>query len=434
MADIPLSVLIGVLVFLILASAFFSGSETSLMRLNRYRLRHLADKNYKGARRAQRLLASPESLIGLILLGNNFVNILASSIATIIGIRLFNEAGILAATIILTIVVLIFSEVTPKTLAALHPERFALPSAIILEPLLKLLYPVVWLVNLATRLILKLFRVPLSINTNDTLSREELRIVVNEAGSMIPQQHQDMLLSILDLEKVTVEDIMIPRNEITGVDFDDDWSSIVRQLTESQHTRLPVYVGDIDHIIGMVHLRDVVRLLKNPEADKAGFKATLREAYFIPENTPLNTQLLNFQRGRRRMGLVVNEYGDMLGMVTMDDLLEEIVGEFTTDPSASSKDVHLQEDGTYLVDGGASLRELNRVLGWNLPTDGPKTLNGLVTEFLEHIPDPGTSLLIGDYPLEIVQTNQNTVKTVRIDPNWKRRNDGATPTADSSNR
>ena len=238
---------------------------------------------------------------------------------------------------------------------------------------------------------------------------------------MIPQQHQEMMLSILDLEKVTVEDIMIPRNEIVAVDINDEWPDIVKQLTESQHTRLPVFENDIDHLIGVVHLREAVRLLRNPEADKEGFRTILREVYFIPENTPLNTQLLNFQRERLRMGLVVNEYGDMLGMVTMDDLLEEIVGEFTTDPSASSKDVHLQEDGTYLVDGAASLRELNRVLGWDLPTDGPKTLNGLVTEFLESIPDQGTSLLIGDYPLEIVQTSQNTVKTVKIDPHWKNR-------------
>jgi len=391
------------------------------MSLNRYRLRHLVDKNIKGALRAQRLLANPEKLIGLILLGNNFVNILASAIATIIGIRLFGEAGILVATLTLTVIVLIFAEVTPKTLAALHPERFALPSTLILQPLLKILSPVVWVINLGTKAIFKILRIPLRTSSSDKLSQEELRIVVNEAGSMIPQQHQEMLLSILDLEKVSVEDIMIPRNEISGVDLNDEWPDIVKQIIESQHTRLPVYEGDIDHTIGMIHMRDAVRLLKNPEANITMFKEVLREVYFIPENTPLNTQLLNFQRGRRRMGLVVNEYGDMQGMVTMDDLLEEIVGEFTTDPSASSKDVHLQEDGTYLVDGGASLRELNRVLGWNLPTDGPKTLNGLVTEFLESIPDQGTSLLIGDYPLEIVQTSQNTVKTVRIDPNWKDR-------------
>lgn len=434
MDEIPLSVLIGTLVFLILVSGFFSGSETGLMSLNRYRLRHLVEKQIKSAIRAQRLLAQPEKLIGLILLGNNFVNILASSIATIVGIRLFGEAGILVATIVLTVIVLIFAEVTPKTLAALHPERFALPSAIILQTLLKVLYPIVWLTNLATKAIFKLLRIPLKRSNSDVLSQEELRIVVDEAGGLIPQQHQEMLLSILDLEKATVEDIMIPRNEIAGVDFNDDWQDIVRQLTESQHTRLPVYEDDIDHIIGMIHLRDAVRLLKNPEADKAGFKAILRDVYFIPENTPLNTQLFNFQRERRRLGLVVNEYGDILGMVTMDDLLEEIVGEFTTDPSASSKNVHLQADGTYLVDGSASLRELNRVLGWNLPTDGPKTLNGLVTEFLEHIPDQGTSLRIGDYPLEIVQTSQNTVKTVKIDPNWKERQEELQTDANSANR
>lgn len=420
MDEIPLSVLIGALFFLIIASGFFSGSETGLMSLNRYRLRHLADKKHKGAIRAQRLLDQPEKLIGLILLGNNFVNILASAIATIIGLRLLGEAGIAVATGILTFVILIFAEVTPKTIAALHPERFALPSSLILSPLLKLLYPVVWVINKLTAGIFRLLGVNSEDGANLKLSSEELRVVVNEASSMIPRRHQKMLLSILDLEKATIEDIMIPRNEIVGIDINDDWEDIVTQLTESQHTRLPVYEDDIDHVIGLVHLRRTIRLFQQHKFSKDDFRDLIRDVYFVPEGVTLNTQLINFQKERRRIGLVVNEYGEIQGLITLEDILEEIIGEFTTDPAASSKDIHLQEDGSYLVDGSTNVRDLNKLLHWNLPTEGPKTLNGLVIEYLEHIPDPGTSMLLGGYPVEIVQTSQNTVKTVRIDPRMKK--------------
>jgi Mg2+/Co2+ transporter CorB len=418
--EIPLSVLIGALIFLIFVSGFFSGSETGLMSLNRYRLRHLADKKNKAAIRTQRLLERPEKLIGLILLGNNFVNILASAIATVIGLRLLGEAGIAVATGILTFVILVFAEVTPKTIAALHPERFALPSSLILSPLLKLLYPVVWIINQLTAGIFKLLGVKSEDGANLRLSSEELRVVVNEASSMIPGRHQTMLLSILDLEKATIEDIMIPRNEIVGIDINDDWDEIVSQLTESQHTRLPVYEDDIDHVIGLIHLRRTIRLFQTQEFSKQDFRDLIRDVYFVPEGVPLNTQLINFQKERRRIGLVVNEYGEIQGLITLEDILEEIVGEFTTDPAASSKDIHLQEDGTYLVDGSTSVRELNKLLHWTLPTEGPKTLNGLVIEYLEHIPDPGTSMLLSGYPVEIVQTSQNTVKTVRIDPRLKK--------------
>lgn len=417
MDDIPISMLLGVLLFLILVSGFFSGSETGLMSLNRYRLRHLADKKNKGAMRAFHLLQKPDKLIGLILLGNNFVNILASAIATIIGIRLFGEAGILFATVILTAIVLIFAEVTPKTLAAMHPEKFAFPATFILQPLLRLLYPLVWLVNLSSIAIFKLFGLRQTINS-DKLSSEELRVVVNEAATMIPKGHQKMLLSILDLEKVTVDDIMVPRNEITGIDLEDEWSDIIKQLTETQHTRLPVYEGDIDHLVGIIHIRRALRFFHMEDATKDDFKKIIREAYFIPMGTPLNTQLLNFQRERRRNAMVVNEYGDILGLATLEDILEEIVGEFTTDPSASRKDVQIKEDGSYLIDGSITVRELNKILNWQLPTEGPKTLNGLIIEYLEHIPDPGTSMLLSDYPIEIIQTTRNAVKTVLIDPNW----------------
>jgi len=415
--DIPISVLFSILIFLILVSGFFSGSETGLMSLNRYRLRHLADKKNKGALRAFRLLQKPDKLIGLILLGNNFVNILASAIATIIGIRMFGETGVLIATIILTIVVLIFAEVTPKTLAAMHPEKFALPATFIIEPLLRLLYPFVWFINLSSRVIFKIFGIRHASNS-DKLSSEELRIVVNEAATMIPQGHQEMLLSILDLEKVTVDDIMVPRNEIIGINFEDDWDDIIKQFSETQHTRLPVYEGDINHMIGIIHIRRALRFFHNEDSNKEDFRKIIREAYFVPSGTPLNTQLLNFQHEKRRNAMVVNEYGDILGLVTLEDILEEIVGEFTTDPSASRKDLHIKEDGTYLIDGSITVRELNKILNWQLPTEGPKTLNGLIIEYLEHIPEPGTSMLLDNYPIEIIQTTRNAVKTVLIDPNW----------------
>ncbi|MBI1422916.1 MAG: DUF21 domain-containing protein [Gammaproteobacteria bacterium] len=420
MDDIPLSALIGALVFLIIFSGFFSGSETGLMSLNRYRLRHLADNNHRGAKAALRLLARPERLIGVILLGNNLVNILAASIGTLIGYRLFGDKGAVISPFVLTALVLVFSEVTPKTLAALQPERYALPATYALEPLLKLLYPIVWLTNQASNLVFRVLGISAERASNYDLSTEELRIVVNEAGTVIPQRHQQMLLNILDLEQITVEDIMIPRNDIVGIDMEDDWDSIVTQITESQHTRLPVYEGDINHIIGFLHLRKALRLFQKPEtANKESFRAIIREAYFVPEGTPLNTQLLNFQREKRRVGLVVDEYGDIMGLITLEDLLEEIVGEFTTDPAAQHADIHRQEDGSYLVDGGVSIRELNRTLDWKLPTNGPKTLNGLIIEYLEHIPEPGTSLRLADYPMEIVQTTSSSVKTVRIDADWQ---------------
>ena len=419
MNELPIGMLIGILVFLLIASGFFSGSETGLMSLNRYRLRNLVEKNHKGAQKAERLLTRPDRLIGVILLGNNFVNILASAIATVIGIRLFGEAGIWIATTALTIIVLIFSEVTPKTLAAFNPERYALPASYLLGPLLKIFYPLVWVITRVSNGLLRLFGVRLDEAGRMTLSSEELRVVVSEAGSMIPQRHQEMLLSILDLEKVTVDDIMVPRNEIAGIDLADDWDEIAQQLTESQHTRMPVYEGDIDHVIGLVHLRRAVGLFQRNQLNKDSFREIIRDAYFVPEGTPLHTQLINFQRERRRIALVVNEYGDIQGLVTLEDILEEIVGEFTTDPAASSRDIHVQEDGSFLVDGSITIRELNKALEWDLPSDGPKTLNGLILEYLEHSPDPGTSLLIADYPIEIVQTTGNAVKTVHIDPGWR---------------
>ena len=420
MNDIPIFVLLGVLVFLVILSAFFSGSETGLVSLNRYRLRHLVKTRHRGAVRAAKLLERPDRLIGLILLGNNFVNILASSIATILALRLYGEAGIAIAAGMLTLVILIFSEVTPKTLAVLHPERFAFPATFILSPLLKILYPLVWIVNIAANGLLRLGGISTDRATSQALSSEELRIVVTEAGAMIPRRHQMMLTNILDLEKVTVDDIMIPRNELVGIDMNDDWDDILKQITNSQHTRMPVFDADINNVLGMIHVRSTLQLLTQKETSKEDLKRWIRPAYFVPEGTPLNKQLLHFQREKHRTGLVVDEYGDVQGLVTLEDILEEIVGEFTTDPATHIKEVHRQKDGTFLVDGSASIRELNRVMQWELPTNGPKTFSGLITEHMESIPEPGTSLMLAGYPVEIVQTKGNMVKTAQINPNFRR--------------
>jgi Mg2+/Co2+ transporter CorB len=418
MNDIPLSVLIGALVFLIFLAAFFSGSETGLLTLNRYRLRHLVKIKHRGAIHAQALLQRTDRLIGLLLLGNNFANNLATAIATVIGLQLLGDAGAAIAVGVLTIVGMIFAEVAPKTLAALYPERVAFPAAYVLRPLIKLLYPVVWLVSALSNGVLKLLGVSIGVSEKNHLSHEELRTVVNEAGALIPQRHQRMLLSILDLEKITVEDIMVPRNEIVGLDLNDDWEQILTQLTSSQHTRLLVYRDGIDNVVGILHLREALRLmsLSREDFNKEALMEVMKDPYFVPEGTPLNTQLLNFQRQKRRIGLVVNEYGDIQGLVTLEDILEEIVGEFTSDPYATVSDVYPQADGTYLVDGSTNIRDLNRMMHWDLPTDGPKTLNGLILEYLETIPAPGTSLRLAGYPIDIIQTTENAVKMVKVNP------------------
>jgi Mg2+/Co2+ transporter CorB len=412
--DIPISILFTVLGILILLSGFFSGSETALVSLNRYRLKHLVNSGHNGARLASSLLERPDRLFGLILLFNNFVNILASAIATVIGLKLFGEAGIAIATGILTFVILIFSEVSPKTYAAQNPEQFGFPAAYVLKILMSLFYPVVYTINSITNGLLMLLGINKPDN-NESLSPEELRTIVNETGSMIPKKHQKMLLNILDLESVKVEDIMIARNEIVGLDLDDEWEEIVFQMTNSLHTRLPVYTGDMDQLAGIIHLRKALAIISKPDADKNDLRKIMSTGYFIPEATPLNKQLINFQNNKRRTAMVVDEYGDIQGLVTLEDILEEIVGEFTTDPSDTlMKEVHPQPDGTILIDGSSNIRELNRIMKWHLPTDGAKTINGLVLEFLETIPEPGTSILINNYPIEIMQVTGNIVKTVKI--------------------
>jgi len=387
------------------------------MAINRYRLRHLAGKHHAGARRVLELLKRPDRLIGVLLLGNNFVNILASSIATVIAIELAGESAIPLAAMLLTVVLLIVGEVAPKTVAAIHPEPIAFAASLFIKPLLKLLYPLVWLINTISNNLLGLLGISLPKVGNHALSVDELRTVVHEAEGIIPKRHQQMLLGIFDLADSTVEDIMIPRHEITGIDLEAPLTDIIEQVTHSQHTRLPLYRESIDHVVGIVHLRKLLHYFEHEDFTKEALeKEAARDLYFIPEGTPLNTQLLNFQRHKRRIGLVVNEYGDIQGLVTLEDILEEVVGEFTTTPDTFSRDVHPQPDGTYLIDASITVRELNKVMHWTLPLDGPRTLNGLILDYLEAIPEAGVSLRLEGYPIEIVQMANNAVRTVRVRP------------------
>jgi len=423
--NISTQMLFIILGILILISAYFSGSETGMMSLNRYRLRHLEKEKHKGAKRVSNLLKRPDRLIGLILIGNNLVNIAASSIATIIALRLSIEVGLskdialLIATIVLTLVILIFAEVTPKTLAALYPEKIAFPSSILLSLLLKILFPFVIAVNWITNGILMLLGISSEQREQHSLSSEELRTVVNESGALLHERDQSMLMSILDLEKVSVDDIMIPRSELVGIDVNDDWKKIQKQLTQANHTRVLLYRDNIDDVVGYIHARDALKLLSKSQFTKATLLRAVRELYFIPEGTPLNIQLLKFQHAKERLGLVVDEYGDIQGLVTLEDILEEIVGDFTTTQTPTPSDeVTLQPDGSYLVDGSASIRDVNKEMSWQLPTNGPKTLNGLIIEHLEDIPQSNLSVRIAGYPIEIVEASENRIKTVRVMPEY----------------
>jgi len=413
--DLSVGSLTGAIFVLVVLSAYFSGSETAMMAMNRYRLKHLANEGHGGAKRASRLLERPDKLLSVILIGNNFVNFSAASIATLLALKLFGEAGIAVAPVACTLIFLIFSEVAPKTVSAAYPEKIALPSSYVLDLLMWILYPLVWMVNGTANGLLRMvgFR-PVDAN-EDNLSPEELRTVVFE-GAQIAAHPQNMMLGVLDLDKVTVEDIMVPRTEIFGIDLEDDLEDIVLQIRASQHTRLPVFKRDVDKIIGVLHMRNAAKLLTQDKLSKALILQGTDEPYFVPENTPLQTLLFNFQQQKQRIGLVVDEYGDIQGIVTIEDILEEIVGEFTTDLATTNIDIHPQEDGSFMIDGGAHIRLINRQLDWHLPQDGPKTLNGLITEYLETIPESNIGLVIGDYRIEIVQIQDNMIRTAKLSP------------------
>ncbi|MFT7389265.1 MAG: Mg2+/Co2+ transporter CorB [Candidatus Endobugula sp.] len=417
MDDIPLSMLFSFLGILIVLSGFFSSSETSMMSLNRYRLRHLEKKEHKGAIRAAALLRRPERLIGMILIGNNLVNNFAAALTTLIALRLYGEEAVWSASVLLTLAVLIFAEVTPKTIAALYPEKVAFPFTLILKPLLLILYPAVWLVNHMSNALAQIF----GINTTPSpmtqhLHPDELRTVVDEAGDLIPDQHQDMLLNILDLEKASVEDIMIPRSEIVGINLEDSPKKLLTQLKHLDYTRIPVYEGDINNVVGIFHLRYTTRFLLDENNDIShNIKRLMLKPYFVPESTPLHTQLLNFQKQKHSLALVVDEYGDIQGLVTIEDLLEEIVGEFTTNAAETHQpDIRMLDSGWNIIEGSASIREINKSLDWSLPTNGPKTLNGLMMEYLETIPKGHISFMLSGYRFETQGIASTMIESARV--------------------
>lgn len=417
MNTIPLWVLFVTLFVLIVLSGFFSSSETGMMALNRYRLRHLVKEQHRAAILASKLLEKPDRLIGVIMLSNNLVNFLAAAIATVIGFRLLGNYGAAASPFIVAIIFIIFAETAPKTYAAIRPEKIVFPSAYILRPLLKICSPIVWLINKVSNTLL----IPFGINTKkyeeSSLSQDEFRTIVHEAGAAISSNHQNMLLGILDMEKVTVDDIMVPRNELSGINLDDSIADILEQLKHCQHTRLIVYRENIDNIVGMLHVRRILRILgQRAEFNLKELEELAIEPYYLPEGTPLHAQMLKFQKHKRRVGLVVDEYGVLQGMVTLDDILEEIIGEFTTDLQTFNQDIQAQEDGSFFVDGRTTVRDINKQLNWNISTEGSKTVNGIIVEHLEDIPEAGTSLRIGDYTFEIIQVVNNAVKKVKIFP------------------
>ncbi len=415
-SEVPATILFGSLLVLTLLSAYFSGSETAMIGLNRYRLKHAVNQGNRSARKAERLLKQPENLLGVILIGNNLVNNIAATVAAVIGIRLFGDTGLLLAPIVLTIFFLIFAEVAPKTLAAQHPERFAFLSVHVLEPLLRVLYPLVrgvagsaslllrWLVNDSER-----------STADEKLSMDELRTVLLERATL-PTRHQAMLLQILELEKLAVDDIMVPRSEVYGLDLEEDISDVEAQIFSSQHTRLPVFNSSLNKVEGIFHMRKTNRLLASESVSKQDIVALCDAPYFVPEGTPLHVQLMNFQMKRERIALVVDEYGDVQGLVALEDILEEIVGEFTSDVASNFAEIFPQDDGSWIVDGKALVREVNRNLEWNLPIGGPRTINGLVLEHLQVIPDANVSIDIDGYHIETLQVGEHFVRSVRITP------------------
>lgn len=409
-----LTTLLIVLFLLIVLSGFFSGSEIGMMSLNRYRLRHLVKKNNKQAIRVNQMLARPDRLLSVVLIGNTLANIVASTVATLIGQRLYGDVGVAVATLLLTLIILVFSEMAPKTLAALYPQQVAFASSLPLKILQGVLAPIVRVISWITTIILRLFGVSIDKVQKEALSGEELRSVVHEAGGLLPVEHKSMLISLLDLEQATVEDIMVPKADIIGIDLELPWHELLEHLETAQHTRLPLYRDTIDNLVGMVHVRSVLNLALEERFDMENLLKIADAPYFIPEATPLNVQILNFQKMKKRSCFVVDEYGDLQGLVTMEDILEEVVGEFTTDIAALSKDITQQEDGSVIVDASITLRHLKRLLNWQLPTIGPRTLSGLIIEHLGYIPPPECCLQIENFQIEVLKVSDNMIKTVRM--------------------
>ena len=412
--SLSLLVLFVILLFLVLISGFFSGSEIGMMSLNRYRLRHLVKKNNKQAIRVSNLLLRPDKLLSVVIIGNTLANIVASTVATLIGQRLYGTAGVAIATVLLSLVILVISEMTPKTLAAMHPQQVAFAASLPLQIMQNIMAPLVQVISWITNWILRLFGVSLDNVAREALTADELRSIVNEAEGLLPIEHKSMLISLLDLEQVTVEDIMIPTGDIIGIDLERTWHEVLDQLETAQHTRLPLYRNTIDHLVGMVHVRSVLNLALQERLDKDNLIKMADSPYFIPEGTPLNVQILNFQKEKKRSCFVVDEYGDLQGLVTLEDILEEVVGDFTTDIADFCNDIIPQEDGSIIIDASLTLRYLKRILGWQLPAMGPRTLSGLIIEYLGYIPPADCCLAIETYQIEILKVSDNMVKTVRM--------------------
>jgi Mg2+/Co2+ transporter CorB len=415
--DVPIGLLFGILIFLLILSACFSGSETALVALNRYRLRHKARSGHRGARYAEKLLERPDKLITLILFWNNLVNFSAATLASYLTLRVFGSSAWITAmgTFVFTLVVLIFAEVMPKTLAALHPERLAYPASYIYIGLQKVMFPLIWLISLISNTMLKLFGIDPEDSSQHSLTIEELRVIVNESAALLPKKRHRMLQGILELEETTVDDVMVPHNEIAGLDLDMPWQEITQTIRDSSYTRLPAYHDDIDNVVGVLNLRRLIQADSLGELDAESLKGLIDDPYFVPEGTPLHRQLMQFQRNRQRTALIVDEYGDIQGLVTLEDILEEIVGELSNDVAPEHSDVEPEHlNSSYVVNASANVRALNRMMNWTLPTNGGKTLNGLILEQLETIPESGATLTLGDYAIEILQTSENVVNKVRV--------------------
>ena len=417
MEDLPLYVLLIAVAILLILSAFFSLSETSMMAINRYRLKFLVKQGHRGAGLTTKLLADTDRLLGVILLGNNLLNAAAATLVALIISNFFghNDLAILLGTVCVTFAILVFSEITPKVIAATYPERIALISSYVLTPLLKIFYPVVWFVNLFVQAILFILRIkPKEDSEVHKLSLEELKILVLEEGHFIRKKHQSVLLNLFDLESTTVDDIMVPRGQIEAINLDDGDKIIQNQLLTCHHTRIPVYRGTLDDVTGIISARKVLNQMSGGEITALSLGKIIREPYFIPSGTPLFSQLQLFQENHERVGLVVDEYGEWMGLVTLEDIIEEIIGDFTTNSPVQSGAYIKQKDGSVIVEGSSLLRDLNRKLGLKLPLNGPKTLNGLILDHFQDIPEAGTSLKISGYPMEIIQTHNRVVKVVQI--------------------
>ena len=423
MDNIPISLQLGILALLLLIAAFFSIAETSLMSLNRYRLRHLVKEGNRGARLASSLLSKTDKLLGVILLCNNFANAASATLVTVITVELFGEGEwvLMIGTLLVTFAILVFGEITPKVIAAAYPEKLGIMSSYVLYPILKILYPAVWFINLFVEGLLKLFRVNINFSeSTQSLTMDELRSIVTDAGHFMPKKHRTILLNLFDLEKITVDDVMTAHTQVEVIDFDAPIDDILQRISNSHHTRLPAREGDNEEIIGIIHVRKVINQLRSYQQDAEISKEALRdiisEPYFVPSGTPLYTQIQQFQEHQERIALVVDEYGEFKGLVTLEDILEEVIGDFTTQSPSRVGSYRKEADGSWLVDGSSALRDLNKKLNLNFPLDGPRTLNGLILEHFADIPEPSTSFRINNHTIEIMQTQDRIVKSVKIFP------------------